>query len=252
MPFVRTRQQVVEKAIRDGHAPSDIGTTSLRTLHHFAVEQWDEVWTLISGDRTAGIGRATRAIDVAAGATMVDLPSEFLFLRGLVRSDMAVGETPVHVSPVQALQNQWVADGVSAIQDPPYAQGAYYLEGGGTEFDTGMSMVVTRPRRIRIMPAAMSDMTLTLVYITQAPSFGEPDNEADDSTAIDFFAQPNFTWVANRVRLMAAGRGDTQEFRAAQALDSENVIRVLTQMAPDQHRILTPDSYTRRGGERGY
>lgn len=222
-------------AARDGHTLQDLETDArLADYRHWANKEAILTYERMIRDTLAGIGRATRTIAVVGGSETFDLPAEFRALRGWIRSDMGTSFpriTPVHIDPLAAMQNGWL-DASQALP-PAWQSGAYYLEGGGVDESN-----VAIPRRIRLLPAAKGDVTITMVYVTQAPTFGDPASPADDATVIDFQVVDAYEMTVAGIRARAATRGDQKEEQKAITRWATSLDRVLRTMAPDQHRSI--------------
>lgn len=254
MAFIVTRAEIVARVRREAHRAGDTGTGNDRDLHAIAVDKLREWHFVMAADSQSGVGKAVRELVVTTPGPTFDLPTEFLTLKAWTRDDISSTTNARGVtSPVRVLPAAFITFDFDTAGNEPRGKGVYYIEGPGKEFDTGLGQLMTYPQRLRVSPDFAANATIKLLYISQAPDFGDPNNAADDSTQIDVINAMAYNWIAQLVRLVFVGRGDTDEYRRAlQAASEATVAGLDARDSQDEHRSIDPSAYLRRGGTDGY
>lgn len=88
----------------------------------------------------------------------------------------------------------------------------YYIDGSGQQ--SGGTAVVAQ--QIRLFPAWREGQVMTLLYVRQPPSLGDPANPADDAIEVDLLAEPLVRYVVARAAVRSVSREDAQGYARAQ------------------------------------
>lgn len=204
MSRFRTRTQLRERARRRAQRTSNTGVYTDANWNRTLAEAWGLVWFELT-TYIDGYGLQLESGTAGSPTATVDMPTEFLALRGVARR---VGTTADPQIPIQTTYNEALARGLltGTVAKP----GFYLLEGPAIDGATIIN------RRVKFLPSLDTNEQYDLVFTTQEPGLGDPDVPGDDTTSIDVIAEPVEYALTELARKWAVTRENERERMAAQ------------------------------------
>lgn len=241
MGYIVTRSELRSQLRDEIRYVASSGAGSDAELNRRLQREVRRVWEKLT--RTAdGVGMGTLTKTIATGDPDGYVPGERVPLPDDFR----------RVSDI------WVDKGAPELGTPAEVEGLavqgtavpyrwpllYYVDGPGQQ--SGGTAVVAQ--QIRLFPDWREGQVLTLLYVRQPPSLGDPEQPADDTIDVDLLAEPVVRYVVARAAVRSVSRDDAQGYQRAldemaQAEDDFERTRALRVGSP-----LRLSSFQRRPG----
>jgi hypothetical protein len=259
MARFKTRAQLREHAQRLAHRKGNAGAYVTEDWNRALQEAWDFVWyRLTRGIDWYGLRRVTWTIQNGdpngriPGSTLA-LPADFLDLRTIARSASgAEFERPNSTTPDQ-IEELGLVDASGAPLTTLGYPGHYLIE-GPAQFTDDLGVVQTIVQRILFFPPLVHGDRIRVSYITQAPTLGDPANDALDSTQVDVIAEPIETAVVAMARTVASSREEPNEYHRARA-EAQEAVTAFRKEQPsrrNQDAVNSIDKFQRGPWGTGY
>jgi hypothetical protein len=210
-----------------------------RRLQRHVADVWEEMVATAQG-----VGMATLTKTIATGdpdgyepGDRVPLPADFR-RQSLLKVDRA--------EPTASTPQELESFAVDAVAVPGRGALRYYLEGPGQ--DTSVSPPVPTAQQIRLYPPWREGQVLTLVYVVQPPTLGDPADVADDVIELDLIHEPAVRYIVCSTAVDAVSREDDKGYQRALercARAEDRFTRALARRAGPPPSL---SSYRHRGG----
>lgn len=231
---LKTRAELRARFVRETKRASE----DVSELNRFLIDALDELWAYLVLSPMTDTGQVRVEIPIVAASSTLDVPSDFESLIALKVFSGTPNPTGDYTIPEATSWLRVEDENFDMLTGLPQYR---LLE--GPSFAAAANPAPTT-QRLRFFGPLIAGNTVRMTYVTTAPSLGDPDNPADDTSQIDLGTYHSEAALVALARVNAAGREDASERAIAASKVLEQLDKALVKhRETDRTRSRDPDYY---------